>query len=118
MFFKKIFGIGKTGADLAREEVEAVDTDMNYCPVCDEEYRPDITSCVHCDVELVSGRIKHEALKVRADVHSRRSMDISSDDSLVTLEKGDMKDMKHLKNVLAIHTVPALLTSDGPGKGG
>lgn len=114
--FKKLFGFGRSSKK--NDEIKTgVDLDMNYCPKCDEEYRPGIEQCVHCEIPLVSGQLKHQAVKAQTIAYSNRSMDISPSDSLVTLEKGPMKDMKQLKRILEKEKIPAVLASDGPGGG-
>lgn len=114
--FKKLFGFGRSSKKNAEIET-GVDLEMNYCPKCDEEYRAGIKECVHCEVPLVSGQLKHKALKAQAIVSSHRLMEINPSDSLVTLEKGPMKDMKQLKRILEKKRIPAILASDGPGGG-
>ncbi len=61
--------------------------------------------------------MKHEMLKKQVDAHADRSMEIGEDDILVTIQKGAMRDMKHLTRVLASETIPAVLASNGPGQG-
>ena len=113
---KKLFGFGSS-SEKKSEINTGVDLEMNYCPKCDEEYREGIEMCVHCQVALVSGQLKHKALTAKAIVCSNRSMEISAEDSLVTLEKGPMKDMKQLKRILEKKKIPAMLASEGPGGG-
>lgn len=114
--FKKLFGFGSS-SNKKPEIKTGVDLEMNYCPKCDEEYRAGIEQCVHCQVALVSGQLKHKALKAKAVTNSNRSMELSATDSLVTLERGSMKDMKHLKRILEKEKIPAIFASDGPGGG-
>lgn len=86
--------------------------EMNYCPVCGDEYRADRIKCVACDCELISGAEK--LAKLREDEHrlSTRSMELSVNDEMVALRKGALKEMKHLQKLLAKERIPAILSGD------
>lgn len=86
--------------------------EMNYCPVCGDEYREDRTKCAACDSELISGTEKLAQLREKEQRLSSRSMEFSVDDELVALRKGALKEMKHLQKLLAKERIPATLAGD------
>ncbi len=89
-----------------------VDPEMNYCPGCDDEYRSDVKNCAVCEVELIPGSEKLAEILRREQALGSRSMEISVDDELVTLRKGQLKDIKQLKKLLAKEKIPAILAGD------
>jgi len=89
-----------------------VSTEMNYCPVCGDEYRADRTQCASCDRKLISGTEKLAQIQEKEQLLSGRSMEISIDDELVTLRKGPLKDVKQLQKLLAQERIPAVLAGD------
>jgi len=92
--------------------IGGIDPDLNYCPSCGDEYRADIQSCVSCNIALIDGREKLRRMeKTRQDL-SRRSMDISIEDDLISIRKGSLNDMKYLRKLLIGERVPALLAGD------
>lgn len=117
--FLKFFGKKSKKSDLAvidRAVVShGVDTGMNYCPTCGDEYRTDIASCAVCDVALVSGIEKLAEMQAAQQAMGERSMDISPEDELVNIRKGPLKDMKALRRLLAAERIPALLAGDAGG---
>lgn len=88
------------------------DPELKYCPVCDEEYRADIKSCVSCDVDLVSGREKIAAEEVVQQQRAARSMELSAEDDLVNIRKGSLLEMKTLQQTLAREHIPALIAGE------
>jgi len=88
------------------------DPELQYCPVCDEEYRADIKMCADCAVELISGREKIAAEVVLKEKKTMRSMALSVDDDLVNIRKGPLLEMKKLQQVLAKEHIPALIASE------
>lgn len=116
-FFARIFGGGKPPCSGQDAAALAIDTEMMYCPVCDEEYRSGMTHCVACDVELITGEYKHSLHRQKMEGRSPRSMVLRDDEVLLTLQKGPMKEMKHLKTLLARAEIPARLLSDDPALG-
>jgi len=92
--------------------VHGIDREMNYCPSCGDEYRPDIKHCGACNIPLVSGREKLDMVMASQDALSERSMNISPEDELVSIRKGPLKDMKTLQKVFAVERIPAILAGD------
>ena len=96
--------------------------EMNYCPLCGDEYRADQTTCAACDRKLISGTEKLALIREKEQQRSGRSMDLSVGDEFVTLRKGALKDIKQLQTLLAKERIPAMLAGDeqscGKGCGG
>lgn len=112
--FGKIFSkMMKKGEE---EDSSAVSTgfysEMNYCPVCGDEYRADRTKCAACDIALITGTEQLVRIKEKEQLLAGRSMDISTDDELVTLRKGALKDVKHLQGLLVKERIPSILAGD------
>ncbi|CAG37423.1 zinc ribbon-containing (seleno)protein DG [Desulfotalea psychrophila] len=115
-FLARIFAGDKASCS-EQDAVLAIDIEMMYCPVCDEEYRGDMTHCVSCDVELITGEYKRSLLQQKMIGRAPRSMLLRDDEAMLTLQKGPMKEMKHLKTLLARVEIPARLLSDDPALG-
>ena len=117
--FLKFFGkkSGKNDHPVIDQPVisHGIDTDLNYCPCCDDEYRVDVTNCVACNVALISGTEKLARLQAEQQVFGQRSMDISPEDELVNIRKGALNDMKSLQKILAGEWIPALLAGEEGG---
>ncbi len=95
-----------------------VDLEMNYCPVCGDEYRSDIKNCGSCGVDLISGKEKFALIQKEQESLNNRSMEISVDDELIDLRKGGLHDMKQLQSLLAGDRIPSILAGDEScGKG-
>lgn len=120
MFLKFLSKKNKTAGSSPRTGhalIDGIDPDLNYCPSCGDEYRADTQSCVSCNIALIDGREKLRRMeKTRQDL-SRRSMDISIEDDLISVRKGSLNDMKYLRKLLISEGVPALLAGDQNGCG-
>lgn len=114
--FLKLFGkkpVKKGGTPSERAGiVHGIDSEMNYCPSCGDEYRAGIDECIICDVTLISGALKLEQLLQKKEVLADRSMDFSSADELVSIQKGPLKDIKTLQKLLAAERIPAMIVGD------
>lgn len=89
-----------------------IDREMFYCPSCGDEYRPGIAACATCGLELISGEEKLSRLLAERENHASRSMEISSEDELVNIRKGPLRDMKYLRSILAAESIPSLIAGD------
>jgi hypothetical protein len=88
------------------------DADLKYCPKCNDEYRLEISVCAACGLELLTGA---QMLEQAAGVSAHKSQPmakIESDDKLISLQKGNLLDMKRVKSLLAEHSIPAVLVKD------
>ncbi len=92
--------------------LHGVDPEMNYCPVCGDEYRSASKRCAACDVDLITGGEKLDQVMGKEQVVAGRSMVLSVEDELVTLRKGALNDMKHLKVLLGKERIPSILAGD------
>ena len=88
------------------------DPELQYCPVCDEEYRADIKRCADCAVELIPGREKIATEVAIKEKKVARSMELSADDDLVNIRKGPLLEMKNLQQILAKEHIPALIAAE------
>ena len=104
-FFKK-----KTEqANPATAVVAGVDPELKYCPSCGDEYRADIERCAACQIELVSGAQRLALLQHKDRQFTSRSMEIKADDKLLTLRKGQVKDIKYFQKILADERIPSII---------
>lgn len=113
--FLQFFGKKKSEDSVFQNDeqlVHGIDPEMNYCPDCEVEFRGDIVKCPTCDVVLMTGKEKIQRTCAEKESSNLRSMDISSDDELVTIRKGPLKDIKALKRILANERVPSILAGD------
>jgi hypothetical protein len=92
--------------------LHGISSELNYCPVCGDEYRADRIICAACDQELISGREKLAQIEEKEQLFSSRSMELSPDDELVILRKGPLKDIKQLQKLLAKERIPGVLAGD------
>jgi hypothetical protein len=117
--FLKFFGkkIEKNSSSQADQPVivDGIDQEMNYCPLCRDEYRADINHCGTCDVPLINGREKLAQVREKKQALASRSMQILPTDELVNIRKGPLKDMKTLQRLLAQERIPALLDTGEEG---
>lgn len=113
--FLKFFGKKKSANSASENEgqlVHGIDPEMNYCSECDVEFRGDIVKCPTCDVVLMTGEEKIQHASAEKQSSNLRTMDISSDDELVSIRKGPLKDVKSLKRILAAERIPSILAGD------
>lgn len=114
--FLKFFGKKEkaNGATLVTkaEESFGVDVEMNYCPSCGDEYRLGVEACVSCNITLISGSEKLAQAKLDVEQLLSRTMEISSEDNLVTIQKGPLNEMKKLQKLLAGQRVPGVIAGD------
>jgi hypothetical protein len=111
--FLKFFGKkNKQGAADHPRLIQGVDSTMNYCPRCGDEYRADITSCAGCKVPLISGEVKLAQVLEDQEARDERSMELVAGDELVTIRKGSVNDIKSLKKLLATDRIPSLIAGD------
>ncbi len=98
--------------------MSTIDPELKYCPSCKDEYRAEFSICVACKRDLVSGV---ELLAGDAGCGQRVTevFEITEADTLVVLQKGSLSNMKDLKRLLEMASIPAVLSKDGNdcGKG-
>lgn len=115
--FRKLFGLDRSAKEAPGNNQYDIDTDCNYCPKCEEEYRAEIDTCASCSVPLIPGSEKLENLtRQHAGVQSY-SMEISADDELVTLQTGKLADLKSVQHLLKKEYIPSMLAGGDASKG-
>jgi len=111
----KLFGKRKEAGQVTEKTaglVCGIDIEMNYCPECGVEYRPQIKSCVSCSVPLISGEEKLGLSRAVEAVYSERTMDIGEGDELGSIRKGPLRDIKVLQKKLAKERIPSIIAGD------
>jgi hypothetical protein len=115
--FRRLFGLEKPASAPSEPNRYGIDADSNYCPDCGQEYRAGFDTCADCGIALISGVEKLEEVKRRDTGPSSYSMDISTDDDLVTIHTGKLGYIKSLQHILKNEQVPSLLASENASKG-
>jgi hypothetical protein len=107
------FSLFKKKADKNKSPVahvmHGVDLELKYCPGCGDEFRADIEHCQTCKVDLISGAQKLALIQQKDRRFSERSMEIASEEKLVTLRKGQINDMKYIQKLLADERIPSII---------
>ena len=93
----------------AKQHHHGIDCELKYCPRCESEYRAEIECCATCEVDLISGAEKLARLQQKNGKFLSRSMDISAEDKLVTLRKGQIIEVKLVQKLLAEQRIPSLI---------
>jgi len=95
-----------------------IEPDLQYCPQCNDEYRAGILQCVSCEVDLLSGS-EMLARMEQANGGSKRSMEITAEDELVDIVKGQIINIKNLQSMLKSEGFPSIIAGDSNscGKG-
>lgn len=115
--FLKFFGKKKSPlrGDIDGGLVNGIDPEMNYCPQCEVEFRSDIETCSSCDVALISGREKIDRQKDIDSSFHARTMEISSEDELLPIRKGPLKELKVLQKLFEKQRIPSILAAEAGG---
>jgi hypothetical protein len=94
-----------------------IDPDLKYCPNCNDEYRAEITTCVACDIELITGIQMKELEQQKMAKKAARNMTLSPDDEMVNIRKGPVMQMKELQVLLKREGIPSLAVNEDSGCG-
>lgn len=89
-----------------------VETDLKYCPQCDDEYRAEIEKCAACGVVLITGQQKVEMEESRKKKLESRVSELRPEDDLVRIRRGTLPEMRHLCNLLESERIGALMVGD------
>lgn len=99
-----------------------IEPDMQYCPQCQDEYRPGVAVCATCGVALLSGREMQEIMDRKNSRLAGRAATISPEDELVDIIKGKIINVKSVQVLLSREGIPSLIAGDsascGKGCGG
>lgn len=88
------------------------DNVLKHCPECGDEYRPEFSHCALCQVPLVSvDKEKNNQLQ-NDKKKSNRNLQISPDDELVTMRRGNLLEMKDIQRLLQKEIIGSLLVED------
>jgi hypothetical protein len=107
------------GAAVQAGRVRGIDMEMKYCPVCQDEYRSDISVCAVCGAALRSGAEYLAQKSAREQALAGRSMDLNPEEEMVDLRRAPLQEVKALQKILAAERIPAVISGDeaGCGKG-
>lgn len=86
------------------------ETDLNYCPKCQDEYRADIKICPACACDLLPGNEMIARAEKQQQKMADRQGELRPDDELVKVKHGPLAEMKVYEELLnreRIHTVLA-----------
>jgi hypothetical protein len=89
-----------------------VDPELKYCPECNDEYRADIIICAACEKELLTGVQLIELLEAREKKLASRSLELSPDDDLVAIRRGQLAEMRAHEQLLEKENIGSLLEGD------
>lgn len=99
-----------------------IEPDMQYCPRCQDEYRPGVQVCVTCGDALISGVQMKDLLDKKNGRQSGRAVPITPEDELVDIIKGKIINVKSVQALLSREGIPSLIAGDsascGKGCGG
>lgn len=95
-----------------------IEPDLQYCPQCNDEYRAGIPTCAACEVDLLSGS-EMLARMEQKNGGTKRIMEITPDDQLVDIIKGQIINVKNLQSMLKSEGFPSIIAGDSSscGKG-
>jgi len=89
-----------------------IEHDLQYCPRCRDEYRPEITRCAACAIPLISGA---ELLTLDGTCRTSRNARkgaLAPDDELVVIQQGSLADLKPLRNLLERERIGVLISGE------
>ncbi|WP_035245007.1 zinc ribbon-containing (seleno)protein DG [Desulfogranum mediterraneum] len=93
-------------------QLEQIEAELKYCPRCGEEYRPEISQCAACSLELIQGARLREILAQQARAQGERSLEIAAGEELVTIRQGPLLQIKALQAYLIEHSLPSLIAAE------
>ena len=109
-FFKKQDSASNSKRAIVEKE------SFRYCPKCGDEYRAEFTTCVSCNVELITdyARKNEDSEKII----NPKDLIISPTDKLINIEQGSLAEIKRHKVLLERAGIPSVIFSEsGGGKG-
>ena len=95
------------------------DNEMKYCPVCDDQYMPELVNCGVCGEILLTGiEMDRRHTMQHGDIEKRKGA-LTPDDDIATVFKGPTADVKRVQAKLsAVNIGTVIVTQDGAcGKG-
>lgn len=89
-----------------------IDPELKYCPKCNDEYLAEIIMCAACEVELLTGEQVTKIREERQEKLAARSAELSPDDDLVVIRRGQLTEMQYLAQMLEKENIGSLLVGD------
>ncbi|MGD9950092.1 MAG: hypothetical protein AB7U29_16690 [Desulfobulbus sp.] len=94
-----------------------IDPELKYCPQCGDEYRAEIQTCASCRVPLELGTAMLAAAATKEPAGTG-PVEIGPDESVVSIRKGPMLQIKELQQYLKSRGLAARIAKEeGPGCG-
>jgi hypothetical protein len=114
MGFLSLFRKKSGPAASAGQAGDGIDPGLMYCPQCNGEYRAGIVRCAACEIELISGAQRLAGLQGQSRRSAGRFMAITAADTLVTLRRGQLNEIKFFHNLLAAAHIPSIIGGEAP----
>ncbi|HIJ91743.1 MAG: hypothetical protein OEV89_13775 [Desulfobulbaceae bacterium] len=92
-----------------------IEHDLKYCPKCREEYRQEIEICATCALPLILGADLAAMEKNKGNSRRNRKGALTPDDHLVVIFQGSLADLKHLKGLLEVEQIGAMISKEAGG---
>lgn len=89
-----------------------IDPQHKYCPKCKDEYRAEIVSCAHCEVELLTGAEMLDRQRAGLMKRATRKGELREDDDLVSVRRGPLAEMRAYEQVLVREGIATMLAGD------
>ena len=96
-----------------------IDPELKYCPKCEDEYRAEIETCASCRIQLITGNDKLVMEEARKQRLTGRRGELTPEDDIVTIHGGQLNDIRHIEELLAVERIGTLVIGDDKscGKG-
>ena len=88
------------------------ESDLNYCPQCQDEYRADIEKCPVCACDLLAGNEMIARAEKQQQKMAGRLGELSPDDELVVVRRGPLAEMKVYEELLNRDRICTVLAGD------
>lgn len=114
MGFFSLFSKKSGPAASAGPSGDEIDPGLMYCPQCHGEYRAGFVRCATCEIELISGAQRLARLQGGSRRSAGRSQAITAADTLITLRRGQLNEIKFFHKLLAAEGIPAIIGGEAP----
>ncbi|MEN8258604.1 MAG: hypothetical protein ABFS09_12150 [Thermodesulfobacteriota bacterium] len=91
------------------------ESDLKYCPQCQDEYRADIESCAACKITLLTGSEMLDMVSNSQQARNSRLGELGAGDDIVTIHKGPLADLKKLEKAFARENIGMMIVGDEGG---
>ena len=93
------------------------DSELKYCPKCNDEYMLTAERCAACDIPLLTGTEMVDFKDEQNGTRSARKGALTEDDDVVTIHKGAMADLKHLQRLCQQENIGVAISAESGGCG-